>query len=85
MNIELIAGIATVVITILGALGVVSKAKGRLAKAAVAAKEAADVITKANEILDDNKITSAEIVEFQKELVEARDALKAVFAKEIPE
>ncbi len=85
MNFELIAGIGTVVLTILAALGVIGKAQSRLTKAAVAAKEAADVILKANEILADNKLTSVEIVEFQKELIEARDALKAVFKKEIPE
>jgi len=83
MNLELIAGIATVVLTILTALGVIGKVQGKLSKAAKAAKEAADVIMKANEILADSKITSAEIVEFQTELIEARDALKAVFKKEI--
>ena len=83
MNWELFAGIATVVLSILGSLGFVVKFKGKLSKAGILAKETADVISKVNEVLDDNKLTIEEVQSLQKELEEVKVAWKALFEKEV--
>jgi len=78
--------VLTIVSVVLGAIAVLAggfwlKAKGKLSQAATLVKEAYDVVTKVNEILEDNTITKDELVELKKEAGEVKAALYALIGK----
>ena len=81
----IVSAVIGIILGLLGASPFFVKLKNKVKQAGIAAKEAADVLIKAQMILEDDKVTVEEIAEFQQELIEVRDALKALFSKEIPE
>ena len=78
----------TIVSAVLGLVSLVAgsfwlKAKGRLALVAAAGKQVVDVVEVLQEVLVDDKVDQAEVDKVKKELQEAKEALKAVVAKQV--
>ena len=85
MELEVILGIVSAVLfvfsTVLGAFW--KKGKDKLAKIANLVKQTSELIDKANEVLEDNTVTTEEVQALQKELLDVKLAWKALFEKEV--
>jgi len=85
MELDVILGIVSAVLfvlsTVLGAFW--KKGKDKLAKIANLVKQTSELIDKANEVLEDNTVTTEEVQALQKELNDVKLAWKALFEKEV--
>lgn len=77
----------TVVSAVLGLVALIAgtfwvKAKGRLALIVTAGKQVVDVVEVLDTVLKDDKVEKTEVEAVKKELSEAKEALKAVIAKQ---